>query len=106
MGNAFRGIMLETNRLFSGPRTFHGTPPRVAWLIDQPPQMIFGKVRGIPIEFKPIVVVRTALLLLLLSAMQIAWILENPASSVLLLHPTLRWALKLIQRKVSKAPWK
>ena len=40
---------------------------------------------------------RLALVLVLLSMLGFSWAVENPASSVLLLHPWLRWAIDTIK---------
>ena len=40
---------------------------------------------------------RVALMILLLSCLNQSWMIENPGSSCLLLHPWLQWALRLLR---------
>ena len=48
---------------------------------------------------------RLALVLVLLSMLGFSWAVENPASSVLLLHPWLRWAIDTIKGFGGKVPF-
>ena len=48
---------------------------------------------------------RVALMLLLLQCLQQHWFVENPASSCLLLHPWMNWAIGLIKKFSGKDPW-
>ena len=46
---------------------------------------------------------RTCLLLCLLTCMQATWLLENPASSAIVIYPRLIWVLKMLKRIGSQA---
>ena len=48
---------------------------------------------------------RTALLLLLVWVLEGFWALENPASSVICLHPRLRWCFEVMRRAGAKVLW-
>ena len=45
---------------------------------------------------------RVALLVILLQCLDQHWMVENPGSSCLLLHPWMRWAMRLIQKAYGK----
>lgn len=45
---------------------------------------------------------RVAMMVLLLTCLDQTWLIENPGSSCLLLHPWLGWAIKLIQKASGK----
>jgi hypothetical protein len=55
-------------------------------------------VYGLPCPVPP----RVAMMLLLLTCLDQTWLIENPGSSCLLLHPWLGWAIKLIQKASGK----
>lgn len=41
---------------------------------------------------------RVSLMILLLAALDVSFVLENPGNSSILIHPQLQWALQVLRR--------
>ena len=86
--NDIKVWLFETNFIFLGPGRPEYTPLKP------------GKFPAVPATVLHLhwrLLVRLVLMMLLMCALQFSWILENPGSSCILLHPRLRWMIRTLK---------